>query len=69
MGACRQAAPKMTPTAIEMKTLGFGDPDSTERVVIDYCHLEIPVYILEQATKMGFKPVPPQLAFHFNSNP
>jgi len=34
----------MTPTAIEMKALGFGDPNSTERVVIDYCHLEIPIY-------------------------
>jgi hypothetical protein len=43
----------MTPTAIEMKTLGFGDPNSTERVVIDYCHLEIPIYF-STSDKDGF---------------
>jgi hypothetical protein len=53
----------MTPTAIEMKTFGFGDPNSTERVVIDYCHLEIPVYILQQAIEISFNPVPPNLRF------
>ncbi|MGA8242594.1 MAG: hypothetical protein WB818_18600 [Desulfobacterales bacterium] len=39
----------MPPTTIEMKALGFGDPDSTERFVIGYCHFEIPGYIVQQA--------------------